>query len=313
MDDQNIFWKDLLDNLHDGVYFVDEHLTITYWNRSAEEITGFAADEVVGRRCPDNILRHINHEGLHLCDEGCPLRQTLQDGEKREGEVFLHHKKGHRVPIMLRVSPIYQDGRIVGAVESFSDNSKQMTLLQRIAEVHQLALLDPLTGLANRRYGEITLRSRLSELKRYGWPFGVLFIDIDHFKRVNDRYGHNTGDAVLQMVTNTLRCNLRSFDLICRWGGEEFLVIVANVSDTQLAEIAHKLRLLVEESVLEIGEESLRVTVSIGAAFAQHTDNTESLIDRGDHLMYQSKLAGRNRVSIEYQEPAVEMMSESRA
>ena len=113
-------YKLWLDNLFDGAYVVDTKRVIQYWNKAAEELTGFTADEVVGRSSADNILNHVDLAGNLLCIIGCPLLGTLCDGQKREELVFLHHKQGHRIPIQIRVSPIQDEsGKVIGAIEIF--------------------------------------------------------------------------------------------------------------------------------------------------------------------------------------------------
>jgi diguanylate cyclase (GGDEF)-like protein/PAS domain S-box-containing protein len=295
----NEFYKDLLDNLSDGVYFVDGERKITYWNKGAERITGYSSMDVVGHCCTDNILKHVDDSGTELCCGQCPLALSVQDGEAHESEIYLHHKAGHRVPVRVRVTPIRDaEGSVVGAVEIFSENSSKVTAAQRIQELEKVAFLDPLTGVGNRRYTEMILDGRLNEMQRYGWPFAVLFFDIDNFKQVNDTYGHDVGDQVLRVVARTLLMNLRSFDFIGRWGGEEFLGIVVNVGEPQLYQLANKFRFLVEHSSLPVGKEMLQVTVSIGATLAQRDDTLASLVKRADELLYKSKTGGRNRISI---------------
>lgn len=292
------FYKQLLDNLYDGVYFVDRDRRITYWNQGAERITGYRAADVIGTRCCDNILRHVDDGGANLCDCNCPVSHTMGDGFPREAEVFLHHNQGHRVPVQVRVSPIRNGGgEIVGAVEVFSDNSTRLTDIQRIEELQQMVFLDPLTGLANRRYIQMNLQSRFDEMFRYGWAFGLMLLDLDHFKQVNDRYGHDVGDELLKMVARTLQHAARSYDLVGRWGGEEFIVVIANVSRNKLAFTAERFRRLVEESTLALGAEIARVTTSVGATIATGEDSVGSLIKRTDELLYRSKAEGRNRVT----------------
>ncbi len=295
----NEFYKDLLDNLSDGVYFVDSERKITYWNKGAERITGYSSMDVVGHCCTDNILKHVDDSGTELCCGQCPLAISVRGGEAHESEIYLHHKAGHRVPVRVRVTPIRDaEGSVVGAVEIFSENFSKVTAAQRIQELEKVAFLDPLTGVGNRRYTEMILDGRLNELQRYGWSFAVLFLDIDKFKQVNDTYGHDVGDQVLRVVARTLLMNLRSFDFIGRWGGEEFLGIVVNVGEPQLYQIANKFRFLVEHSSLPVGKEMLQVTVSIGATLAQRDDTLASLVKRADELLYKSKTGGRNRISI---------------
>lgn len=291
------FCDRVLGNLYDGVYFVDPDRVIKYWNRSAERLTGYSSTEIVGRNCYDNILMHVDLQGRSLCRGLCPLVKAMKADGTFEQEVYLRHKDGHRVPVMVRAVPIKdEEGRIVGAAEIFSDNSPRITLAQRIEELQRLALLDPLTEIGNRRYAELTLHARLDEFYRYGWEFGVLFIDIDNFKNINDAYGHHTGDRVLRMIARTLQNGVRASDAVSRWGGEEFVAFIANIDPAALGALAEKLRKLVEQSRPLLNSELIVVTVSIGATISQMNDTPEGLIGRADHLMYQGKLAGRNCV-----------------
>ena len=293
----DFFYKNLLDNLHDGVYFVDRDRKISYWNKGAERITGYGAQETVGKRCSDNLLMHSDRKGTILCLAGCPLVESMSIGTDRTAEVFLRHKDGHRVPVMVRVAPIRDEqGVVTGAVEIFTDNTPAAAAFDRLAELERLAYIDPLTGLANRRYAEISMGSRLEELQRYGWRFGILFIDIDKFKVVNDRYGHGTGDEVLKTVGKTLQNSVRGFDLVSRWGGEEYLALIANVEGGKLITTANRCRALVEQSSIP-AEPSLEVTISVGATLARPDDSIISLVARADELMYRSKESGRNRVT----------------
>ena len=292
------FYEGILDNLYDGIYFVARDRKITYWNKAAERITGFRRSEVVGVHCHNRILSHINYEGDPLCQRECPLAKCIETGQPMEAEAYLHHKEGYRLPVSIRVTPILdQDGNIIGAAELFSDNSGKALMLQRMEELETMALIDPLTRMANRRYIEMHLRNRLEEMHRYGWSFCVLFADIDDFKRINDTYGHDAGDKVLKIVGRTLSSNARPFDIFGRWGGEEFVAIIENVSFKSLPMIANRLRLLVENSYLSVGDENIRVSVSVGATVARLDDTVETLLRRADQLMYKSKKAGKNRLT----------------
>jgi len=296
---QNWSPEALLRCLYDGVYYVDRERRIRYWNPAAERITGFHADEVVGSRCSDNILMHVDENGENLCITNCPLAHTMEDGRLREVEVFLHHKEGHRVPVSVRASALRDDrDEIIGAVEVFTDVSNREASLLRVRELERLAMLDGLTQLANRRYVEEALTSRIEEAWRYDIPFGVLFMDIDHFKQVNDRYGHDAGDAVLRTVAATLQQNARSFDLVGRWGGEEFVVLLRNVDRAGLERIGERYRHLVAQTRSRAGDETIQATVSIGGTLLQRDETSEDVIQRADRLMYRSKSEGRNRLSV---------------
>jgi len=295
--DKNIY-ENLLNNLHEGVYFLDPERKITYWNQGAERITGFSKLEVLGRQCSDNILIPVNEQGTKLCNEHCPAKQTLSEGKNHAIESYFRHKEGYRLPVFIRIIPLLdQSGSITGAAVTFIDNSPRVSMPQRIHELDQMALLDNLTQIGNRRYLEMHLTSRLDEMRRYQLPFSVILVDIDRFKQLNETYSIQIGDKVLKMVAQTLFNNIRFFDIVGRWGGKEFLVIVLNVDESKLDLVANKLRLLVSQSSIRTDSKIIGVTVSIGATLANSSDTKESLIMRVDRLTYQSKKLGMNRVS----------------
>ncbi len=295
---QNELYRTLLDNLYDGVYFVTTDRTIVYWNEAAERMTGFGKSEVLSRRCYDNFLMHVDGKGSNLCLRQCPLEKAILEGVNVEDEVFLHHKEGHRLPVFVRVSPVRDNNnKIIGAVEIFSDNSSRIRLAEKVEELEKIALLDPVTRIGNRRYGDLSLAAKLNELERYDWSFGVLFMDIDYFKKINDLYGHDVGDRILRIVATTVINGTRSSDIISRWGGEEFVVLIPYINAEELKNVAEKIRLLVEKSSISLDGKNIEVTVSIGATLARKGDTAESVIKRADGLMYESKRQGRNRVT----------------
>lgn len=289
----------LIDDAYEGIYVVDTHRTLLYWNKGAERITGYAAHEVLGRPCFDNILNHVDAVGRVYCFSGCPLEGTMSDGRTREAQLFLHHKEGHRVPIVLRTEPIYDEsGSMAGAVEYFIDRVEQQQIDRAVEKYKELAMNDSLTGIANRRYLESSLTTRMSEFEVFGVSAGVLFLDIDHFKNINDTYGHALGDEVLKMVAHTLDNVTRATDLVGRYGGEEFVIICSGIDAANLEARADQFRKLVESSFIEHVGEQIRVTISIGATMLVAEDTVDSILRRADQLMYASKQAGRNRVTV---------------
>ncbi len=300
MEFPDAFFENLVDNLYDGVYFVDPTRKILYWNRGAERITGYTREEMVGRYCPDNILQHVDATGRALCLVGCPLTRAIHDGVSREEEIFLRHKEGHRVPIVVKASPIRgAEGRIIGAVEIFSDNSRQQDAALKAQAMERQALVDVVTSLGNRRYCEKVLEGMLQDQKRRKKPFGVLMADIDHFKAVNDTHGHDVGDEVLRMVAKTLSGNMRGLDYLGRWGGEEFLLLVADVDEEILYFVAERCRVLVEKSYLAAEGRNIRVTLSLGGTLSRPQDDAVSVVKRADENLYRSKQGGRNRVTMD--------------
>ncbi len=293
------FYERIVEKLHDGLYFVDRERVITYWNKAAERISGFKADEVVGSSCSDSLLTHVDSEGNNLCAGLCPLAASIADGKPREAEIYMHHKDGHRIPVSVRVSTLTdKEGNVIGGIELFTDISSQEINNFRVKELEKLALIDNLTQLANRNYIDKEIHSRFEEKKRFNVPFGVLFIDIDHFKKFNDTYGHDVGDEVLRFVAKTFAANARPFDLYGRWGGEEFIGVIPNINGKDLEILGNRLCLLIENSYIIHEKKRLSVTISIGATLAEETDTIKGLIKRADTLLYRSKAEGRNRLTI---------------
>jgi len=292
------FYRNLLDALADGVYFVDCERKITYWNRAAERIAGYARQGVIGRGCFEDVLVHSSAEGCQLCHVACPLSATLKDGTTQASDVFMKHKEGHRIPVSLRTSPIHGSaGEIAGAFAIFSDNSAKLDAIEKARVLEQLALLDPLTGVGNRRLIDIEIQRFQAAFVRDGDPFAILFLDMDRFKQINDRHGHGAGDAALRMAAKTIANSIRCFDFVGRWGGEEFIVLLANVNEAEAAAIAERCRALIESCRLDWGDRVIRTTASIGVGLSQAGDTAGAIIERADRKLYAAKGAGRNCVA----------------
>ncbi len=290
----------VVESISEGVYFLDRDGLITYWNKGAERITGFSRQEVMGIKCSDNLLCHTDGTGKELCVDGCPLAACMEDSLPREAEVYLQHKKGHRVPVIVHAIPIHgEDSSAIGAIEIFSDRSERSGLLTELETLKKEVLTDVLTGLGNRRFAALSAESAFRELDAAGTEFGVLILDIDHFKLVNDEYGHAIGDRVLRMIGWTLANAVRRNDAAARWGGEEFVVICPRLRLSVLAEVAERTRRLIERSWISL-EDGRKIvsTVSVGGAMARRDDSLETLVERADKRLYACKDAGRNRVEI---------------
>ena len=286
----------LLESLSQGAFVVDRGRKILFWNAAAEHLSGFSAAEQVGRHCWNDGVNHPDRDGSTICGDDCPLLTAMDSCSILCQQLYLHHKDGHRLPVTVTVQPIRDgQGQVIGAIELFGESFAARTSRERVAELEKLALLDPLTGLANRRYLEVSLHARLAELQRYGWAFGIAYVDIDDFKLLNDHYGHQFGDRLLRSLATTLAANLRLTDLVGRWGGDEFLAILANVTDQQLAVVAQRLGTMAVDSAARLGEARVSTPVSIGTTLGAPRDTIETLIERADRWMYKSKRASKRR------------------
>ncbi|MBB3272097.1 MULTISPECIES: sensor domain-containing diguanylate cyclase [Pseudomonas] len=170
------------------------------------------------------------------------------------------------------------------------------------ASTEALATLDSLTGLPNRRSFDLLAAQALHEAQRDSGPLVALLIDLDHFKALNDTHGHLAGDEVLRQFANVLQGSLRQSDILCRWGGEEFIVLLREAEGRQAIEVAEKIRRRTEQLTFSYDEHPLRLTTSIGLSSLQPGDTLHALLTRADRALYRAKQAGRNRVCSETQD-----------
>jgi diguanylate cyclase (GGDEF)-like protein/PAS domain S-box-containing protein len=290
------FTDKLLENLYDGVYFVDRERRILYWNKGAERISGFAAGEVVGQFCHANILDHVNEDGRHFCHDGCPLTEAVTRGKSSVTRVVLKHRDGRRIPVDVSVMPaIDDDGQVLGGVEIFRDASSVVALETTLREMRDLAERDSLTGLANRRHLDEMLRLQHEVFRRTGQPFSVIMADVDHFKRINDTCGHQAGDQALIAFAHELETTCRPHDIVGRYGGEEFLVILRETMLADALVVADRMRQATPRASLAAMAPQ-EMTASFGVAEADQFETADDLTRRADSALYQAKESGRDCV-----------------
>lgn len=293
----------MLDEVEEGVYHTDLDRSILHWNASAGRITGHSAATVVSSRCQDRIVRHVDGHGKELCSTArCPLLVALRTGKPHEAALYLHHHEGHLVPVRVRSRPFCnQDGALVGLTLLFRERTSGRHPREEATEDwKRAALTDTLTGLANRRAFRRAWSRAHRTLVARATGFGILMVDVDHFKRVNDVHGHVVGDRVLKMVARTLAGSVRDGDTVVRWGGEEFLLLVTKADLPALSDLAERVRKLVEKAwVPLVGGEHLSVTVSVGGALVRASEGPREVVERADAMLFACKTAGRNCSRIE--------------
>lgn len=292
-------WSKILSSSFEGIFLIDKEKNILFWNRSAETISGYPGSEALGRKCSDKLLFPIDDQGRLLCSELCPVNNIQIDASNQILELYIHHREGYRLPVLMRIEPLKnQADELIGTAHIFIDASPQLSMPPRHDELERLDLIDPLTSIGNRNFLKIYLQSRLQEMQKFGLNFGVLFIDIDHLAEINDLYGRQTGDRLIAAIARTFLNNLRFVDIIGRWDDDAFLAIIINVNEVKLDFVANKLRLLAQNSFIFTNGLSVSTTVSIGATIARKRDTIKEIIDRAEKLMLHSKWLGRNRVCI---------------
>lgn len=294
----------ILDKIQDGICMVNLKQEITFWNKGAEKISGFLSEEVLGKKCWDQVLIHVNSYGTRLAGDLCSGIKVMEDGQPRYQEVYIYHNEGYLLPVGTCFFPLTNNqGKITGAAEIFMDLSPKILMPQKTEELRKMALLDPLTEVGNRLYLEIQLLSRLEELRKFKLPFGILYVDVDKLLNINEAFGIKNGDKVLRTIGQTIQNNIRFFDMVGRWEEDEFIVVILNVNEPKLDMIANKLRLLVGQASVLVEDETINTSVSIGVTLANKNDSVESLVGRAQKLMKHAKWLGRNRIALTIELP----------
>ena len=197
--------------------------------------------------------------------------------------------------------PDNEIGRLVDHFEKMTESLRDSTrelenkVLQRTDELNHLARVDPLTGLKNRRGLDEALEEEIQRADRSGNGFGLIWLDIDHFKSINDQLGHQAGDEILCRIALWLKATLRTYDHPGRWGGDEFVILLAPCDPLTLEHVARRIRETVEQESRKTGTP---VTVSVGGYFSKPGDNIDTVLRNADKALYRAKSAGRNRVCI---------------
>ena len=275
-----------LDATQDAVMIANAQGEIEFVNHGFELITGYSRVEALGQN-PAMLKSGEHTEAFYG-----RLWAAIQSGQTFRAVFINRHKQGHLIHCEETVSPIRDAG---GAVTHFVSVIRDQTARAHTEQtLREQATRDPLTDLLNRRAGEWQLERAFLAAREGQKPFCLIMADVDHFKAINDTWGHPAGDQVLQRVAAVLRTGVRATDSVVRWGGEEFLLVLPYCEQAAALLQAERLRERVADA--EQGEVG-RVTVSMGVAELQRGETLANLMERVDQALYQAKHAGRNQVS----------------
>lgn len=282
-----------------GLFELDAQGRFLFVNPAWEKITGYSLTRVLGK--PWDFLLDDRDRNQVLENWKEPLNQGGDFSETFR----LINPRGEAVWLQLRMKSLFHDEGhvIVGAVaditEQKREEEKKEALIQELLDLktklEESARTDPLTGICNRRGMKHQLQLELARVKRFGRIFSILLIDIDHFKMVNDTYGHETGDTVLTGVAQCLAETCRAQDIVSRWGGEEFLILLPETDQAGAMVVADKLRLAVQSLSFRHGGKPFSVTISLGVATFDPSLDLQTCIRRADEALYKAKKQGRNQ------------------
>jgi two-component system cell cycle response regulator len=278
-----------------GIILVDKHCDLLRCNDSFLKMAGVTREKSQKHKC---------YEIFHSCiceTEACPLQQ-IKKGEKRvEREIERVSTDGQTAYYSIVSTPFKgPSGDLIGIVEHIIDITERVKAEKALAESErrykELSLVDELTRLFNKRYFNTQLQLEVERANRHGHPLSLLLLDIDNFKHHNDTYGHADGDRVLARLGQVIAESLRVNDVPCRYGGEEFTIILPETSGEQAAVVAERIRARFAEEIFQPNsKETVRKTVSIGVTQYRGGESSQCLLERADQNMYEAKQSGKNR------------------
>lgn len=287
----------LLEALYDGFCVLDAEQEFVVWNHGMEHLTGLSVQEMLGTPWSRRLLTFADQKRAPLPDRACPVCQSLATGQGNCQIVRVEHRRtGRWRELEVQAVPLLGEDRRPRGTALLLHNVGGERESGRYQALLAVARRDPLTGVGNR--GE--LESRLARMfqarqeQSCTAPFSVMFLDLDHFKSVNDNFGHPVGDRVLVNLARLVEDELYSGETVCRYGGEEFVVLCPETDLAAAVARAERIRTAILNAALAAPLE-LNVTASFGVAEAEPGDDVTSLLNRADEALYEAKRQGRNR------------------
>ncbi len=291
-----LYHSRLLESTSDAVIYVDNDGRILHWNRAAERMTGRGGALMLHQVWTTELMGLLNEDASSISREDCPLREVFNTRVQAIRRQQLRHRDGRNCYVNMHLLPVTRQNRdLCGAIFLIRDASAQANLEQRVQTLHERATRDPLTGTANRAELNRQLPEFVNLHLEGGIPGSMIICDIDHFKRINDTYGHQAGDDALVVFGSLLRELARESDFVARYGGEEFVVLCSGCDLPSAIVRAEEIRKAVERR----GIPALRgnpVTASFGVTEVHVGDTDESFLSRADRALLLAKESGRNRV-----------------
>ena len=286
----------LMDNLPGMAYrcLYDRHWTMLFVSQGCARLTGYEPEDLINNRVASYASLMDEEDSERILGE---VQAALDNDESFSVEYGLTRQDGSRIWVWERGRGVEEeDGTVVleGIVLDISDRK---TLEN---ELEEMATRDPLTGLFNRREMSRVLEEELDRARRYQRPMAVLWVDFDHFKDVNDTFGHAAGDSVLRSISRLLLGSVRSVDAIGRFGGEEFVIVLPEMDLEEAQDTAERLRRKVAEKPQPLGNgQEVPLTISVGGAvYPDHGQTAPTLCAAADKAMYLAKQRGRNCVAM---------------
>ena len=289
-------YRTLFETVPQGIVYHGLDGRLTSANPAAQRILGLSLNQLCGRDAVDPSWDILSEDGSAFPAAQLPAMQALLTGRSVSDTVMgVNVPDRGRVWILANATPLFSEGSLDQVYTSFEDISQRVHLSQELA---RQANTDHLTNAANRRHLTDRLGAEFERTRRHpALCCSVLALDIDNFKRINDRWGHAVGDAMLVHVTRLMRLETRSVDMVARTGGEEFTLLLPDTEVDEAMALAERLRCRIEATPLDHGANPITITVSIGVGRILAVDGSpDAVLVRADHALYEAKAAGRNTI-----------------
>lgn len=294
-----------------GIFAMDRRMNIILWNRFMEIHSQLRANEVLGKNLFD-CFPELSRKWLEKKLRTIMVLKSQSFTSWKERPYLLKfpnvHSMSNDAEFMYQACsfwPLKDKSNLVRGVcisiHDVTETAVTQRLLEKATEqaltLEETSQRDSLTGLYNRYFFDEQISQEIARARRYQWNMGLIMLDIDHFKKVNDTYGHPGGDEVLRVVAFTLLKQLRSSDILCRYGGEEFAMILPQVNEEKGRYVADRLRTSIEEANIDFEGQNIKVTISMGFSLLRDDMTPGQLIGEADSALYMSKNSGRNCVT----------------
>jgi len=279
-----------------GIRSIDSEFRIIEQNKEMDLLCNIERNEAIGRKCYELF-------GDSRCGtDECTLRQILSGKKQVDVEMERFTKNSKTVSVSLIATPLVNEkGDVTGIIESFHNITKRKKIEKEkealTKKLKHQAQTDGLTGVFNRQHLDSELKIEIQRAKRYKRPLSLIMLDIDHFKEVNDKCGHQAGDQVLKMITKSMKDIVRTSDFVGRYGGEEFLVVCTETAMDEALNLAKRMKKGIKGvHVLDKEGSLLKVTASFGVAQYSELEDFDKLIMKVDSALYKAKDEGRDRI-----------------
>lgn len=308
---EDVHWlMDILQNIDAGLVVMDTHYKVELWNSFMQNHSGKPPEDVLGRSI-FTVFPELSEAWFkHKAQAVFVLQNAAFTTWEQRPYLF---RFPHYRPITGTAEHMYQNSTIIPLIDSkgavdhiclivydVTDTAvNKIAQQQANKQLQNLSRTDHLTGLFNRGYWELRLIQEFKRYDRYDHPSSLIMLDIDHFKKVNDTYGHTVGDDVIRQVSRAIKEQVRDLDIAGRYGGEEFGIILTSTAAEGAAIFAERLRTTIENMVVNSEGQQVKFTISLGISqLTEKIIDHRNWIEKADHALYQSKEGGRNRFTV---------------